>query len=300
MYISVCKFLQRQKRGECGLSNQFVVGSTVGLYLDGTQLADFGRRYHKISLVVIFSNECPSRDVLYELVSAGELPLPQSTVSSLRRERDSHTSESDTPSTFIPAATSTLNLHDDSRPIAGSSRISRESSTTTRHRRPSSSTSESQLITTFVDPYSYPALPMHSHDLGRLPLNPPDNLFNALVSPFATGHALPPLEKSGITQYSAPAGAILGTMPAYSGEEAQAVVSHTPFMDGSFLAQGFAHDGTSPGIATSSEASQLLLPSTSTYATEMFGLTSPTNGQPGSDYEMTHDSLWSNLPSGFE
>ncbi|ETW76793.1 hypothetical protein HETIRDRAFT_455249 [Heterobasidion irregulare TC 32-1] len=89
-------------------------------------------------------------------------------------------------------------------------------------------------------------------------------------------------------------------MPAYSGEEAQVVVSHTPFMDGSFPAQGFTHDGASPSIATSSEASQLLLPSTSTYATEIFGLTSPTNGQLGSDYEMTHDSLWSNLPSGFE
>ncbi|KAF8625882.1 hypothetical protein AX15_005149 [Amanita polypyramis BW_CC] len=87
-------------------------------------------------------------DILYELASAGELPLPHpSPPSSNKRERDEE-SDGNTP-----RLSSTFEIHDGSRPIIGSKRVSR-------------ATSQVELTRYQRRQYEFPT---HSDGLGRLP-----------------------------------------------------------------------------------------------------------------------------------
>ncbi|KAH6913531.1 fungal-specific transcription factor domain-containing protein [Coprinopsis sp. MPI-PUGE-AT-0042] len=68
-------------------------------------------------------------DILYELASVGELPLPQPTPPSNKRERDSETPMS-SPSTSSELP---LTFESGSRPIAGSRRVQKDASFASRH-----------------------------------------------------------------------------------------------------------------------------------------------------------------------
>lgn len=124
-------------------------GKRSGLYTDPTkEMADV----HKCMSVL---KSCEKRwhtagrlwDILYELASVGDLPLPQPSPSGgTKRERDS-----DSP---ISGAPTTSPAPDVPRTIAGSRRVGRETAAQTRP----------NPVTSFD-------LPLYSDDLGRLPLH---------------------------------------------------------------------------------------------------------------------------------
>lgn len=97
-------------------------------------------------------------DILYEFTSVGELPPPQPSPSGgVKRDRDSDTgSPCSTQASFSPSSTQS---HEGPRVIAGSRRITRGGSPTSRQ-------------------YPLPAanLPVYSNDLGRLPIHGQVNL----------------------------------------------------------------------------------------------------------------------------
>lgn len=123
-------------------------GKRSGLYTDPTkEMADV----HKCMSVL---KSCEKRwhtagrlwDILYELASVGDLPLPQPSPSGgTKRERDSDSPIS-APSTTSPSEVP--------RTIAGSRRVGREAAAHTRSK-----------------PASSFDLPLYSNDLGRLPLH---------------------------------------------------------------------------------------------------------------------------------
>ena len=98
-------------------------------------------------------------DILYELVSVGDLPLPQASPNpSNKRERDS-----DSPLSAEVSNTNTSPPVEGSRMIAGSRRVSGAKRAmqqqTTMQERPTQPRNEFQL-------------PIHTHDLGKIPLHP--------------------------------------------------------------------------------------------------------------------------------
>jgi len=96
-------------------------------------------------------------DILYELASVGDLPLPQPSPSaSNKRERDS---DSPTSSAGTPPASATSEVP---RVIAGSRRVSKELKKTMPYVR---------REPTAIAAIDY-QLPVHSHELGRIPLHP--------------------------------------------------------------------------------------------------------------------------------
>ncbi|KXN82670.1 Transcriptional activator protein acu-15 [Leucoagaricus sp. SymC.cos] len=98
-------------------------------------------------------------DILYELASVGDLPLPQGSPPSNKRERDSDSPISSTTSdhTSTPPPSS-----DGSRTFAGSKRVNKELSSLMLD--PSSSTMGQQSQELYT-------LPLYSDELGRLPLH---------------------------------------------------------------------------------------------------------------------------------
>lgn len=96
-------------------------------------------------------------DILYELASVGDLPLPQpSPTSSNKRERDSDSPSSTTAET--PPASSKMEI----RIIASSRRVSKEAKKALSQPRP-------EIAALASADYQ---LPIHSHELGRIPLHP--------------------------------------------------------------------------------------------------------------------------------
>ena len=108
--------------------------------------------------ILIFPPMCklfnlPHRDVLCELASVGDFPLPQSSpASSNKRERDA---DSPSPARIVPVPAST-SVHEGPRNVAGSRRVSNANAI-------SSSSYQPQPPPFF--------LPMCSDDLGKLPLH---------------------------------------------------------------------------------------------------------------------------------
>ncbi|KAF9220414.1 hypothetical protein BS17DRAFT_344209 [Gyrodon lividus] len=97
-------------------------------------------------------------DILYELASVGELPLPQpSPTGGIKRERDSDSPPSSTHSVSTP--------QEGSRPIAGSRRIPRDAQSQSQHTRQHSQSQQHSHVSSTFD------LPLYSNDLGRLPLH---------------------------------------------------------------------------------------------------------------------------------
>lgn len=243
-------------------------------------------------------------DVLCELASVGELPLPQPSPPSSKRERDSDSPGSNTYGDSPPAATPSSSLYDGPRPIAGSRRVSKEQSMTfhtpssSSHRRSSASISHSHAVST--SSYPYPVLPMHSDELGRLPFNPPYNTFDARGDQSVNTWRLPSNGKADHVEIGSRAGTSSRRIfPSDSGvgEQVLSPVSDMSFRNESLLVPGYAYDGMTPGAGR--DDSQMLLSGTGSYPAGMHEMTSPTNGQFGTDNEIMHD-VWSNLPSGFE
>lgn len=96
-------------------------------------------------------------DILYELVSVGDLPLPQTSPNTNKRERDS-----DGPLSAEPSNTNASPPMEGSRVIAGSRRVfdAKKAMQQQLHERP-----VQQRRNEFQ-------LPIHTHDLGKMPLHP--------------------------------------------------------------------------------------------------------------------------------
>ena len=95
-------------------------------------------------------------DILYELVSVGDLPLPQASPNlSNKRERDS-----DSPLSADVSNANTSPPVEGSRVIAGSRRVS------------GAKRAMQQQTTHPVQPRNEFQLPIHTHDLGKIPLHP--------------------------------------------------------------------------------------------------------------------------------
>jgi len=97
-------------------------------------------------------------DILYELVSVGDLPLPQASSSpSNKRERDS-----DGPLSAEALNTNTSPPMEGSRVIAGSRRVSGAKKAMQKQ----------TVMQEPVQPGNEFQLPIHTHDLGKMPLHP--------------------------------------------------------------------------------------------------------------------------------
>lgn len=125
------------------------------------------------------------RDIMYELASMGDLPLPQaSPPATNKRERDSEDpSEAASPST--PSSGSASTPSDEPRHIAGSKRVSHSQQQQQQFQPPPQHQQQYSPIlpgssggdafvpvrprTTLGDTFS---LPVHTDELGRLPLHP--------------------------------------------------------------------------------------------------------------------------------
>ncbi|KAH7913811.1 fungal-specific transcription factor domain-containing protein [Hygrophoropsis aurantiaca] len=174
------------------------------------------RRWHtsgrlwRVTPLVLCDNKILTyrRDVLYELASVGDLPLPQpSPTGGVKRDRDSNSNStaSTTPSTVPSTAPSTVSLPEVSRSIAGPRRISRD--VQSQHQRPPQTPNAISL-------------PVYSNELGRLPLhgqvdfaniapeNSSGNWFNSMPenSVVPHHHHLPTLPSSSRShEYNPPA-----------------------------------------------------------------------------------------------
>ena len=118
-------------------------------------------REYQVDYLTILILSILARDILYELASVGDLPLPQpSPQGGTKRER-----ESDTP---IPASRTLSTPKESIRTIAGTRRISREVHTQSQQPRQHQQSSSQPPVTHPSPSYK---LPVYSNDLGRLPLH---------------------------------------------------------------------------------------------------------------------------------
>ncbi|KAG1729861.1 fungal-specific transcription factor domain-containing protein [Suillus paluster] len=251
-------------------------GKRSGLYTDPTkEMADV----HKCMSVL---KVCEKRwhtagrlwDILYELASVGDLPLPQPSPSGgTKRERDSDSPISAPPTTSPPS--------DVPRTIAGSRRIGREAAAQSRS-----------------NPLNSFNLPLYSDDLGRLPLHGQVNFANTSPSlssstnnmwyPHVGGNPVQPHATQTSMQNVVPPQDYSQTaIPAYS-------------MDDMFYEQmsQYSAQYQPQGTAT-----------TSSYDDDAQGLQTLMNGTPQQNV-LSHPgasimdtdtiAMWSNAPTGFE
>ncbi|KAI0950725.1 hypothetical protein AcW1_007961 [Taiwanofungus camphoratus] len=244
-------------------------------------------------------------DILYELASVGDLPLPQNTPPTHKRERDAD-SPTSTPSTV--SATSAVDKA--LRSIAGSRRVSRETpgagpSTLTPRAQslplsmpsPDSTMSTSTMVPSSSNSF---ALPIHSDELGRLPLHPGLNVPN-LVGP--TMHD-PWLSSSALTE-------AMVSLPSTSqaARPANAALNDTRAMSnsldvpmGSFLAMHppGVYDSIFTGMPPSLPAA--MSPYQQPDTSGMQSIPNRMETLPPGDASYTDNTLamWSTAPSGFE
>ncbi|THH16874.1 hypothetical protein EW146_g3841 [Bondarzewia mesenterica] len=254
------------------------------------------------------------RDVLCELASVGDLPLPQPSPPSFKRERDSDESTPngyrDSSSKSSPSAgppSSSISL-DGPRTIAGSRRVSKEStmpshiSTHPSQRRPSTSIS-SQSAVSHTAGYPYPVLPVHSDELGRMPVhsNLHYNPFLTSMDPLANVWGIHTNGKT--SEVVSGAGAAPGLNAMFSLDQVEhghglPSQSTTPYASGPLQAQAYGYDGLDAG-SSASNGRPMAMSGAGPYGTSTPAISSSTNGQIVADNEMMND-MWSNLPSGFE
>ncbi|CCM00118.1 uncharacterized protein FIBRA_02145 [Fibroporia radiculosa] len=112
-------------------------------------------------------------DVLYELASVGDLPLPQNTPPSHKRDRDADSPRSATSTQSIPSTPAAASDHTH-RVIAGSRRVSKDVPATGlfgHHMHPAAMSSPETYTADALSAGNFD-LPIHSDELGRLPLHP--------------------------------------------------------------------------------------------------------------------------------
>ncbi len=126
------------------------------MYAGGIRRVGFGESYNKLLPFHISDLSGLTgihRDVLHDLASVGDLPLPKRDPQ-ISQKRPRNSDESETTSVNVPrASTSTLSDLDTSREVAGSRRVQ-------QYQQQAEVNSS-----TFT-------LPMHTDELGRLPLHP--------------------------------------------------------------------------------------------------------------------------------
>jgi len=115
-------------------------------------------------------------DILYELVSVGDLPLPQASPNpSNKRERDSDSPLSaDLSNTNAPPPVEGSRIIAGSRRVSGAKRAMQQQ--TAMQERPVQSRNEFQL-------------PIHTHDLGKIPLHP--------IAEYPAGPGPSPMDQQG-------------------------------------------------------------------------------------------------------
>ncbi|PCH39377.1 hypothetical protein WOLCODRAFT_29517 [Wolfiporia cocos MD-104 SS10] len=162
-------------------------------------------------------------DILYELASVGDLPLPQNTPPSHKRERDSDSPISSTSTMSnppTPAAASPAAAESGLRNIAGSKRVSRElASSSSSLRQQNAPQQLAPVGTVGVANNSQSnafSLPIHSDELGRLPLHPGYPSTVAPEQPMSQNWFVPPVSPPSVPPLaggSSQAGPSTSTVP---------------------------------------------------------------------------------------
>ena len=251
-------------------------------------------------------------DILYELVSVGDLPLPQASPSpSNKRERDS-----DSPLSAELSNTDTSPLLEGCRVIAGSRRVSGAKKAmqqqTAMQERPAQPRNEFQL-------------PIHTHDLGKMPLHPiaeyPSGVGPSLmgqqgqdpslqrhwVDPSAFGYLNVPIIAPTIPPMPA------GGMPVDVGSAGASLFSIDPLVYDDMMTN-FGGDLYASAIASGSGGQSF-----GSLLGGGFGLSSFGQGQPGPQQQQQLNqsmmmnmpgsealanpdtlAMWTNAPNGFE
>ncbi|KAI0720409.1 hypothetical protein C8Q72DRAFT_862307 [Fomitopsis betulina] len=175
-------------------------------------------------------------DILYELAYVGDLPLPQSTPPNNKRDRDSDSPRSESsPGASGSAAVTPSGLDPIHRTFAGSRRVSRDAmnltatATAAAFNQQQQQSQTSAMQTSVLTPSDVPspmgvadaasasaatntfALPIHSDELGRLPLHG-FTMSNMVMNAGVTNTAPVALENSWFDSGAGPSG--LSTMAA--------------------------------------------------------------------------------------
>ncbi|KAJ3796205.1 fungal-specific transcription factor domain-containing protein [Lentinula aff. detonsa] len=240
-------------------------------------------------------------DILYELASVGDLPLPNaSPMATNKRERgaDSPMSATGTSESSPALSPSNTPLTRDLRAIAGSRRVSAAmpisgnfdhlAGATTAKSLTRSALPESSHLNDSPSGMQLFSLPVYSDELGRLPLH---GQVNFLSRPHPNSQSLEWCPPSGST------GSGLITNPQYIQAE-----YYNPAFSGSGAA-------TNPGAISYLEQSPLngsagLAPSSMASYSQQHASDGMSSSRDGGNMPMSLDSdtfaMWSNAPSGFE
>ncbi|KIJ60357.1 hypothetical protein HYDPIDRAFT_117261 [Hydnomerulius pinastri MD-312] len=229
-------------------------------------------------------------DILYELASVGDLPLPQpSPTGGTKRERDS-----DSPSSTVHSAPTP---QDGPRTIAGSRRISRDI-------QGQQARQQQHVSSTFN-------LPVYSNDLGRLPLHGQVNFPTSTTSPQmdSSGMWYPPMS-TGNPQASQPANGPSAPSHSHSQNYTQPSVPSQYSMDDLFYDQMTSQFGGPFGTAPQQGSGGPQFPGGGSggHASDLQALMDaasvqqPMMAQQGAHGVMDPDTIamWSNAPTGFE
>ncbi|KZT00948.1 uncharacterized protein LAESUDRAFT_731789 [Laetiporus sulphureus 93-53] len=237
-------------------------------------------------------------DILYELASVGDLPLP-GTPPSHKRERDSDSPKSSTSNASNAPTPSDLPTMDTTqRSIAGSRRVSRDTSSMAASifgRQPISP----QVVTSPEGPingldqpnmHSF-ALPIHSDELGRLPLHPGFSM---------DGHVHSPMGNAWYT-----AGPSSAVSPLASTSQAGAL--NGAELDPALTSLFAMPNPNMYGSIFSAMPGQYAAPSPQDFSSQIQGMQDPgganlPGGVQGAGSSFTDNTLamWSAAPSGFE
>lgn len=225
------------------------------------------------------------RDVLCELASAGDFPLPQpSPIANNKRERDSDSPISG--SSVTASSSSSPGVADGPRAIAGSRRVSKEAKIPPATN--SAMTLHSDMSSTFT-------LPMHSDELARLPLHG-QMAFASNNNPTmdATDHFL--YSTLGNTTAAIPGqpsltNAVSGPDTVNPGSTAAFPMDHLFYeqMGNIMSSSSNEHQGASQGLEQFGGVNQ-----------QLHSLTSNQQLQSQALMDCDTIAMWSNAPTGFE
>lgn len=256
-------------------------------------------------------------DILYELASVGDLPLPQNTPPSHKRDRDSDSPKSSIslmdsaptpPAQRTSTPTNQANVEHAPRSIAGSRRISRD----TNAMGQSYQTSSPQQLFHHPNGYQGPtdptnansfSLPIHSDELGRIPLHPNFPLSSVGDSPMGNTWFTPPTPVSPMPGPSSQAGPSTSTAgPSGLNNDIDPSLAsiftmpNTDVYDSIFSTMGPPIAGTESHSFQSQIGSDL---QTLQDSMQDLGVMAPPQSAESSFPDNTL-AMWSNAPSGFE
>ena len=129
--------------------------------------------------IIFLGVDLRCRDILYELASVGDLPLPQpSPPAGTKRERDPQSQEAESLTVQVPegprniAGTRRVHKEKSAQQLKSSSSSTQVKSEPTQTPTPSTTHPSTPVQAASIPPQSYP-LPLYSEELGRIPLHTP-------------------------------------------------------------------------------------------------------------------------------